>query len=59
MMRDEHCGCGEGHMYQHMHGPLAKEFKLALLEKKERILRAELEFVEKMKSLAAKMTDDQ
>ena len=42
----EHGGCG-------CHMP--KEFKIAKLEKKEKILQAELEFIGKMKELIKKM----
>ena len=38
-----------------MHGPMKREFKLAMFEKKEKILKAELEFVGKMKALIEKM----
>jgi hypothetical protein len=41
-----------------MHGPMKKEFKLAMLEKKEKILQAKLEFVGKMKSMIEKMPTD-
>jgi hypothetical protein len=46
----------EGYM-RHMHGPMKKEFKLAMLEKKEKILKAELEFVGKMREMIGKMPD--
>jgi hypothetical protein len=46
----------EGYMH-HMHGPMKKEFKLAMLEKKEKILKAELEFVGKMKEMIEKMPE--
>ena len=35
--------------------PRKREFKLAMLEKKEKILKAELEFVGKMKAFIEKM----
>jgi hypothetical protein len=38
-----------------MHGPMKREFKLAMLEKKEKILQAKLEFVGKMKGMIEKM----
>jgi len=38
-----------------MHGPMRKEFKLAMLEKKEKILQAKLEFIGKMKGMIKKM----
>lgn len=40
-----------------MHGPMKKEFKQAMLDKKEKILKAELEFIGKMKEIVAKMPD--
>ena len=43
------CECHE------MHGPMKKEFKLATLEKKEKILQAKLEFVGKVKGIIEKM----
>ena len=48
---------GEGHAYWSMHKPMKKEFKLALIEKKEKMLKVELEFVEKMKELIKKMPE--
>jgi hypothetical protein len=54
-MDEENRGEGEGHEHWHMHGPMKKEFKLAMLEKKEKILKAELEFIGKMKVLIEKM----
>jgi hypothetical protein len=38
-----------------MHGPMKREFKLAMLEKKEKILKAKLEFVGKMKDMIEKI----
>lgn len=46
------------HMHHSMHGPMKKEFKLAMLDKKEKILRAKLEFVGKMKEIVGKMPDE-
>lgn len=46
----EHEGCG-----CKCHKP--KEFKLAIIEKKEKILKAELEFIGQMKDLIKKMPD--
>lgn len=54
-MDEENRGEGEGHEHWGMHGPMKREFKLAMLEKKEKILKAELEFVGKMKALIEKM----
>jgi len=50
----EECGCG-GH---HMHGPMKKEFKLAKLEKKEKMLKAELEFIGQIKEMIKKMPEE-
>ncbi|MCX6721335.1 MAG: hypothetical protein NT026_01900 [Candidatus Staskawiczbacteria bacterium] len=50
----EGCGCG-GH---HMRGPMKKEFKLAKLEKKEKILKAELDFIGQMKDMIKKMPEE-
>jgi hypothetical protein len=36
---------------------MKKEFKLAKLEKKEKILKAELEFIEKLKEIVKKIPD--
>ena len=36
---------------------MKREFKLAMFEKKEKVLKAELEFVGKMKELVAKMPE--
>lgn len=46
------CPCHE------MHGPMKREFKLAMLEKKGKILQAKLEFVGKMKGMIEKMPTD-
>ena len=40
-----------------MCGPMKKEFKLAMLEKKEKILRAQLDFITKMRGMIEKMPD--
>ena len=45
----EHEGCG-------CHMP--KEFKLAKMEKKEKILKAELEFIGQMKEMIKKMPEE-
>ncbi len=55
-MHDEHKGGGD-HMHCHLCGPMKKEFKLALLEKKEKILKTELEFIGKMKELIEKIPE--
>jgi hypothetical protein len=58
-MHDENCGCGEEHMGgHHMDWPMKKEFKLAMLEKKEKILQAELDFIKRMKELAKNSIDE-
>lgn len=49
---------GEGNWHRHMGGPMKKEFKSAMLDKKEKILKAELEFVGKMKEMVAKMPEE-
>jgi len=36
---------------------MKKEFKLAMLEKKEKMLKAKLEFIGKIKEMVAKMPD--
>ena len=50
-----HEECCGGH---HMHGPMMKEFKLAKLEKKEKMLKAELEFIGQMKEMIKKMPEE-
>ena len=50
--QEECCG---GH---HMAGPMHKEFKLAKLEKKEKMLKAELEFIGQMKEMIKKMPEE-
>jgi hypothetical protein len=55
MSEEEHKACDcECHA---MHGPMHKEFKLAMLEKKEKILQIKLEFVGKMKKMIESMPD--
>ena len=57
-MHNEEHGKGGCEDHAHcMHGPMKKEFKSAMLEKKEKILKAELEFVGKMRELIAKMPE--
>jgi len=48
-----HCNC----MRCNMAGPMKKDFKLALLEKKEKHVKAELEFIGKMKEMISKMPE--
>jgi Fe2+ or Zn2+ uptake regulation protein len=45
----EHCDC--------MGCGMKKEFKLAMLEKKENILKVKLEFIAKMKKMIEKMPE--
>ena len=42
----------------HAHGMMGKEFKLAMLEKKEKMIQAKLEFIGKMKELIKKMPEE-
>jgi len=46
----QHCGCAQCTAA----GPMRKEFKLAMLEKKEKMLKAKLEFIGKLKDLVNK-----
>ncbi len=48
----EECDC------HHMHGMMGKEFKLAMLEKKEKMIQAKLEFIGKMKEIIKKMPEE-
>lgn len=41
-----------------MHGPMSKEFKLAKLEKKEKMLKAELDFIGQIKEMIKKMPEE-
>lgn len=61
MMHEENCNCEnkEEHMHYHMGGSMKKEFKLAMLEKKQKIIEAELEFIEKMKEMIKKMPEQE
>jgi hypothetical protein len=45
------------HMHCCMGGPMKKEFKLAMLEKKEKIIQAKLEFIGKIKEMVKKMPE--
>ncbi len=57
-MHDEEHEDGGCEDHSHcMHGPMKKEFKQAMLDKKEKILKAELEFVGAMKAIVAKMPE--
>ena len=59
MISDENHDDKGGHRHcHHMHGPMRREFKLAMLEKKEKMMRVELEFIEKMKEMIKKMPDE-
>jgi hypothetical protein len=60
MMDKENCGgmgMGGHMMHACMSGPHKKEFKLAMLEKKQRILEAKLDFIKKMKEMVEKSPD--
>ena len=56
-MHEENNEEKEGCTSCHMAGPMKKEFKLAMFEKKEKIMKAKLEFLGKMKELVSKMPD--
>ena len=58
MMSNEETYGEEGECMHHCMGSeMKKEFKLAMLEKKEKILKAKLEFVGKMKELVKKIPE--
>ncbi len=59
-MYNENCGCEheEEDMHHHMDWPMKKDFKLAMLEKKEQILMAQLDFIKKIKELIKKSNDE-
>lgn len=60
MFNKENC-CEEGHdgkHWGHDHMGGSKEIKLALLEKKEKILEAELDFIRKVKESVKKEMDE-
>lgn len=48
-----HCDCPQCTMMS----PMKKEFKMAMLEKKEKMIKAKLEFIGKLKDLITKMPD--
>ncbi len=52
----EHEECADDHTHC-MHGPLTKEFKMAMLDKKEKMLKAKLEYVAAMKAIVTKMPE--
>ena len=61
MMQDKKCeegceceACGGGCC---MDGAMKKEFKLAMIEKKEKMLQAKLEFLKKIKELIKKIPE--
>jgi hypothetical protein len=58
MMHNENYDDKEDHMHSHMGGPMKKEFKLAMLEKKEKIMEVEIEFIRKMKEMIKKMPEN-
>jgi hypothetical protein len=49
-------GC-MGHMH-HWPKKMKREFKMALLKKKEKMLEAKLEFIQKIRSMMEKMPDE-
>ena len=54
---ESHKGCGcECHQ---IHGAMKGELKIAMLEKKEKILQAKLDFLGKMKEMIKKMPEEQ
>ena len=63
MMHEENDGNKEvcpncGRMHCNMGGwPMKKDFKLAMLEKKEKMIKAELDFISKMKEMINKMPE--
>lgn len=52
----EECGCHHGHGM--CHGKQHKEFKLAMLEKKEKMLQAKLDFIRKIRGIVEKSSDE-
>ena len=56
--RCEHEGCCEDCQSSCMDCPMKKEFKLAMIEKKEKMLQAKLEFLGKIKELIKKMPEN-
>jgi len=56
---EEGCGMAQGmcHCHEHCSAEMQKEFKLAMLKKKEKMLEAKLEFIREMKSLVEKMPE--
>lgn len=58
MSNNENHDGEENGMCDCMCGSMKKDFKLAMLEKKEKILKAKLEFVGKMKEVVSKIPDN-
>lgn len=56
---NEGCGCGYQHEHMWHHFKHKKEFKLAILEKKEKMLTAKLEFIRRMKEIVEKSKDEE
>ena len=56
-MYDEHDEGMENGMHSKMGMMHMRDFKIAMLEKKEKILRAKLEFIEKMKDMIKNMPE--
>ena len=53
---EEHGHCGH---CEHMDGSMRKDFKIAMLEKKEKMLKAKLEYLGTIKALVAKMPENE
>lgn len=59
MYNEKHEGMNDHMEYMHyMSGPMKKEFKLAMLEKKEKMTEIKLEFIRKMKEMVKKAPMD-
>ena len=58
MMQEQNCGEGECGEHNECGCHMPKEFKIAKLEKKEKMLQAELEFIGKIKELIKKMPEE-
>jgi DNA repair protein RadC len=56
-MKNEEDDEEEEHMHNTMGWPMKREFKLAMLDKKEKILKIKLEFIGKMKAMIEKMPE--
>ena len=58
MSHEEDDEDGKDNTHCHMCGPMKKEFKMAMLEKKEKILKAKLEFIGKIRGMLEKMPEE-